>query len=366
MGNIRYKIVLVDDNMTTLTMGRNTLKTFYEVYPALSVAKLFEILDNVTVDLILMDVEMPEMNGYEAVKKLKADTRFADIPVIFLTSKNDESSELQGLDLGAADYVFKPFSAPLLLKRIANHILIAKQKEDLLASKAALTDYSQNLAQMVQEKTGEIVNLQNAMITTFAEMMEFRDKLTGGHVTRTQLYLKALTNELINGGTYADEISEWDMGLFLASSQLHDVGKISVTDLILNKPGPLTAEEFEIMKTHVAMGVDMVERIMRNTKEHAFLSHALLIVGTHHEKWDGSGYPTGLKGKNIPLEGRLMAIADVYDALVTERSYKKALPHAEACAIIKNSAGKHFDPVLTDVFMKVEGEFKRISEEIVG
>jgi len=366
MGNIRYKIVLVDDNMTTLTMGRNILKTFYEVYPAPSVSKLFEILDNVVVDLILMDIEMPEMNGYEAVKKLKADSRFADIPVIFLTSKNDESSELEGLDLGAADYVFKPFSAPLLLKRIANHILIAKQKEDLLASKAALTNYSENLARMVQEKTSEIINLQNAIITTFAEMVEFRDKLTGGHVTRTKLYLKALTDELVGGGIYAGEVAEWDMELFLASAQLHDVGKISVTDLVLNKPGPLTAEEFEVMKTHVDIGVDIVEKIIRNTNEHAFLNHALLIVGTHHEKWDGSGYPTGLKGKNIPLEGRLMAIADVYDALVTDRPYKKMLTHAEASDIIKNGAGKHFDPVLADVFLKVEGEFKRISEEIVS
>ena len=366
MGNIRYKIVLVDDNITTLTMGRNILKTFYEIYPAPSAGKLFEILDNVAVDLILMDVEMPEMNGYEAVKKLKADSRFADIPVIFLTSKDDESSELEGLDLGAADYVSKPFSAPLLLKRIANHILMGKQRKDLLASKATLTNYSENLAVMVQEKTREIVNLQNAMITTFAEMMEFRDKLTGGHVTRTRLYLKALTNELVRGGVYAGEVAEWDMELFLASAQLHDVGKISVTDLILNKPGPLTAEEFEIMKTHVAMGVDIVEKIMRNTDEHAFLSHALLIVGTHHEKWDGSGYPTGLKGKNIPLEGRLMAIADVYDALITERPYKKPLTHAEASAIIENSAGRHFDPVLTDVFLKVADEFKKISEEIVG
>jgi putative two-component system response regulator len=352
--------------MANLTMGRNMLKTFYEVYPAPSAAKLFEILENVLPDLILLDIEMPEMNGYETIKKLKSDTNFADIPVVFLTSKNDESSELEGFDLGAVDYVSKPFSAPLLLKRIEIHLLIANQRRALQISEASLMNYAENLAAMVQEKTREVLDLQNAVLSTFAELVEFRDNLTGGHVARTQLYLKALIEEFVREGIYANEVATWDMDFFLASAQLHDVGKIAITDLILNKPGKLTTEEFEIMKTHVTAGVDAVEKIMLNAKEHAFLHHALLIVGTHHEKWDGSGYPTGLKGKNIPLEGRLMAIADVYDALVTDRPYKKAFTHEEACRIIEDSAGTHFDPVLVDVFRNVENEFKRVSKEIVG
>jgi len=366
MGSTRYKIVLVDDNMASLTMGRNMLKTFYETYPVPSVAKLFEILEKVLPDLILMDIEMPEVNGYEAIKKLKTDTRFDDIPVIFLTAKSDESSELESFNLGAVDYVSKPFSAPLLLKRIENHLLMASQKRDLQASKAALINHAKNLAVTVQEKTKEVLDLQNAILTTFAELVEFRDNLTGGHVARTQLYLKALLEELVEKGTYASEIATWYMDFFLASAQLHDVGKISISDLILNKPGVLTPEEFEIMKTHVTVGVDAVEKIMRNAKEHAFLHHALLIVGTHHEKWDGTGYPTGLKGKNIPLEGRLMAIADVYDALTTARPYKKTFTHEEACKIIENSAGTHFDPALVDVFRNVAGEFERVSREIVS
>ena len=365
MGNTRYKIVLVDDNMANLVTGRNMLKTFYEVYPASSAAKLFEVLENVLPNLILLDIEMPEMDGYETIKKLKDDIRFADIPVIFLTAKSDESSELTGFDLGAVDYVSKPFSAPLLLKRIANHLLIASQKRDLQAGEEALMGYANNLATMVQEKTKEVTALQNAILTTFAEVVEFRDNLTGGHVARTQLYLKALMEGLIREGIYVSEIEEWDVDLFLASAQLHDVGKIAITDLILNKPGILNSEEFEIMKTHVAVGVDVVDKMMRNAHEHAFLHHALLIVGTHHEKWDGSGYPTGLKGKNIPLEGRLMAIADVYDSLISMRPYRKALTHEEACRIVEEGAGTHFDPVLVGVFRKVAGEFKRISEEIV-
>jgi len=352
----RRKIIIVDDNRANLDMGRNMLKPFYEVYPAPSADKFFEILDNVLPDLVLLDIEMPEMNGYETIKKMKADPRFEDIPVIFLTAKNDESSELEGFELGAADYVSKPFSAPLLLKRIANQLLIVKQKK-------ALKDYADNLEIKVQDKTKEVFNLQNAVMATVADLVEFRDKLTGGHIARTQLYLKSLTEELIRGGVYVDEVKKWDMDFFLPSAQLHDVGKIAISDLILNKPGKLSPEEFAIMKTHVIIGVDAIEKIMRLTDKHAFLNHALLIAGTHHEKWDGSGYPLKQKGKYIPLEGRLMAIADVYDALITNRPYKNAFTHEDSCKIIVEGSGTHFDPVLVEVFKKVEAEFKKVSDE---
>jgi putative two-component system response regulator len=365
MENIRSKIIIVDDNMANLTMGRNILKTFYEVYPAPSAAKLFELLENnVRPDLILLDVEMPETNGYEAIKKLKSDPELSDIPVIFLTAKNDETSELEGFDLGAVDYISKPFSGPRLLKRIASHLLIVRQKKDLLANQAELKNYADNLEVMVREKTREVFNLQNAVLSTVADLVEFRDKFTGGHVARTQLYLKALTDELIREEIYREEISEWDMTFFLPSSQLHDVGKIAITDLILNKPGKLTEEEFEIMKTHVPAGVNAIKKIMSNTEEHAFLRHTLSIAENHHEKWDGSGYPTGLKGLDIPLEGRLMAIADVYDALISERPYKKAFTHEEASKIIEAGSGTHFDPVLVDVFRNVKSEFARVAQEV--
>jgi len=354
MENIRSKIILVDDVKTNLTMGRDLLKTFYEVYPAPSVERLFQLLENIVPDLILLDIEMPEMNGYEAIKQLKADPRFTDIPVIFLTSKDDDASEMEGFDLGAADYVTKPFSGPLLLKRIANQLLIVGQKKELLANQAVLKDYADNLEIRIKEKTAEVTDLQNAILTTVADLVEFRDKLTGGHIARTQHYLQEIITEMIKCGVYADEISTWDMDFFLPAAQLHDVGKIAISDSILNKPDKLTEDEYEIMKTHVTVGVDAIEQIMRNTKEHAFLNHALLIAGTHHEKWDGTGYPVGLRGADIPLEGRLMALADVYDALVSVRPYKKAFTSEEACKIIEDGAGSHFDPVLIDVFRKVK------------
>ena len=352
----RYKIILVDDNMTNLAMGRDILKPYYEVFPAPSVEKLFEILENVMPELILLDIEMPEMNGYDAIRKLKADLRFFDIPVIFLTAKSDEKSELEGFELGAMDYVSKPFSAPLLLKRIESQLLIEQQRKDLI-------NYADNLEMMVREKTREVINLQNAVLTTVADLVEFRDELTGGHVMRTQLYLKTLTRELIREGPYTEEIKNWDMDFFLPSAQLHDVGKIAISDLILNKPGKLTPQEFETMKTHVKVGMDAIKKIMQHTEEHAFLSHAVHIAAAHHEKWDGTGYPAGLKGLKIPLEGRLMAIADVYDALISVRPYKESFSHEKSCKIIENSSGTHFDPVLVDVFKNVESEFGRIAQE---
>jgi putative two-component system response regulator len=220
------------------------------------------------------------------------------------------------------------------------------------------------LEKKVQEKTAQILNLQNAVLSTVADLVEFRDNLTGGHITRTQLYIKSLVDELISKEIYKEEISEWDIDFFLQSVQLHDVGKIAITDLILNKPSKLTEEEFEIMKTHVTVGVDAIEKIMNNSEEHNFLRQTLYIVGTHHEKWDGTGYPLGLKGTNIPLEGRLMAIGDVYDALISERPYKKAFSNDQARKIIEDSFGTHFDPVLGDVFNSVADKFAKIASEV--
>ena len=364
MGRERSRIILVDDVLSYLEQGRNMLKTFYEVFPAPSAAKLFEILENVIPDLILLDIEMPEMNGYETIKKLKADERYADIPVIFLTALNDVNSEREGFDLGAVDYVLKPFSAPLLLKRIENQLLIVRRTKDLQASQATLQDYADNLTAKVQEKTEEVLELQNVVLATLTDLVEFRDNPTGGHIRRTQLYLKALTDELIRqDSVYREEIEKWNIDFFLQSAQLHDVGKLTISDVILNKPGKLTKEEFEIMKTHVTAGVDAIERILSHTKKHAFLNHALLITGTHHEKWDGSGYPIGLRGRNIPLEGRLMAVADVYDALVSERPYKKIISVEEAYDIIEKGSGTHFDPVIADAFRSAKDEFTRIVKE---
>jgi putative two-component system response regulator len=354
MDTQRHKIMLVDDNMANLTMGKTMLKNLYEVYAIPSAAKLFELLKHVMPDLILLDVIMPEMDGYEAIRLLKADPAFADIPVIFLTAKADKHSELEGLSLGAIDYIGKPFSAALLLRRIENHLLIVAQKK-------VLKNYNENLHEMVNSKTAQILELQNAVLSTVADMVEFKDDATGGHVVRTQMYLELLIDKMRNDHVYAEEISAWDTDLLISSAQLHDVGKIAISDTILNKPGRLTPEEFEQMQKHVTIGVEVIDCIAKKTAKSAFLAHARTIAGTHHEKWDGSGYPAGLRGRDIPLEGRLMAIADVYDALISQRPYKQPISAEEAQRIIIEGSGSHFDPVLVDVFRSVADTFADIA-----
>jgi putative two-component system response regulator len=360
----RSKIILVDDNKSELDQGHVMLSPFYEVYPAISAAKLFELTENVIPDLILLDVAMPEMDGFEAIRKLKEDSRLVKVPVIFLTSKSDPESELEGFELGASDYVSKPFSAPILLKRIEKELLLVRQKNELYRNKDFLEEYANQLTAEVIDKTKEVYELQNALLTTVADMVEIKDAFTGGHIWRTRRYLEILVNEMVEWDIYREEMLGWDHDIFLSSAQLHDVGKIAIPDSILNKPGKLTPEEFETIKRHVTVGVEAIERIMKSANEHnAFLVHARAIVGTHHEKWDGSGYPNALKGKAIPLQGRLMALADVYDALVSERPYKKAFPHEEAYKIIEDSTATHFDPTIVDVFCSVEAEFTKVARE---
>jgi putative two-component system response regulator len=359
MENTKKKIVLVDDNITNLTVGKNVLMNIYDVYVVSSGALLFKVLEKVIPDLILLDIEMPEMNGYEVIRILKADPRTADIPVVFLTAKSDSGSELEGLSLGAIDYISKPFSPPLLLKRIEVHLLVESQKRKL-------QDYNDNLQEMVRAKTKTVLDLQNVVLKTVADLVEHRDEITGGHVERTRNYVEILMRVLEQEKIYEDEIKSWDREFFLQSTLLHDLGKIAIKDSILLKPGKLTPEEYEEMKKHTVFGVKIIDDIIaemdKNATESSFLAHAKIFAGTHHEKWDGTGYPYGLAGTGIPLQGRLMAIADVYDALIAERPYKKPLSHEEAVRIIAEGKGTHFDPTLVELFLLVSDEFRKISQ----
>jgi putative two-component system response regulator len=357
MENKRAMIIVVDDNIANLKIVKNTLKDDYDVFTVLSAEKMFELLQRYKPELILLDVEMPEMNGYEALKVLKSKEDTSNIPVIFLTARNDVNSELEGLSLGAIDYVSKPFMPMLLQKRIEVHLALESHKRQLEEQKIELEYFNENLSRMVEEKTADVLDLQNAILKTVAGLVESRDDVTGGHIERTQHGLELLLNTMIEMGYYKDATIEWDAKLLLQSSQLHDVGKISISDTILNKPGKLTDEEFELMKKHTDYGVKIIENIEASASKSYFLSHAKVLAGTHHEKWDGSGYPKGLKGYEIPLQGRLMAIADVYDALISERPYKKAFPKDEAVRIIIEGGGTHFDPKLIDVFERVAPQF---------
>ena len=218
--------------------------------------------------------------------------------------------------------------------------------------------FNENLQKMVEEKTESILEMQNALLKTMAELVECRDDITGGHIERTQRGIKILLEEIKNKSVYLEETKGWDVELLLQSSQLHDVGKISISDNILKKPEKLTDEEFNDMKKHASFGEEIIEKIETLTKESDFLNYAKIFAASHHEKWDGSGYPRGLKGNSIPLLGRIMAIADVYDALTSVRPYKKAFSHEEAVRIITEGSGIQFDPQLVEVFISASEQFK--------
>lgn len=335
----RKKIAIVDDQIANLTIGRNALSQDYEVYTVPSGEKLFLLLDKVKPDMILLDVEMPDMNGYEVIKVLKSNLLTAHIPVIFLTSKTDAGSELEGLSLGAVDYISKPFSPPLLRKRLEVQLL--------------LKDYNDNLEDMVRHKTKMILELQNAVMETMAELVECRDDATGEHIVRTRRYLQILIEEMMARHLYDEQTSRWNIDQLILSAQLHDVGKIAVSDKILCKPGRLTDEEFNEMKKHTVFGGGVIEKIQKKTSDHQFLEYAKILTVYHHEKWDGTGYPYGLSGEEIPLPARLMAIVDVYDALTSERPYKKPFPHDEAVQIMAAGRGTQFEPDLVDLFLSV-------------
>jgi putative two-component system response regulator len=346
----RKKIVLVDDNPVNLKLARNILMDQYDVFTIPGAEKLFLFLEQTLPDLILLDVVMPGISGYEAIGTLKSNPRTAGIPVIFLTSKSDTGSELEGFTLGAVDYISKPFSPQLLLKRVEVHILLDSQNREL-------KNLNENLQQIVDKKTTAVLELQNAVLITMSNLVECRDDVTGGHVERTERLLGLLVEEMVKQGVYQDILETWDINLFIQSSKLHDVGKIAIRDNILLKPGPLTRDEFEDMKKHTIFGESVIEKIQQNSRESIFLTHAKIMAGTHHEKWDGTGYPRGMAGTDIPLQGRLMAMVDVYDALISDRPYKKAFSPEQAIAIIVESCGKHFDPSLKDIFIAASGRF---------
>ena len=337
-------IFVVDDSDTNLSMAEAVLDDQYRVMTMPSAQKMFALLEKVIPDLILLDIEMPGMDGFDALKRLKAENSWSGIPVMFLTGRNDAEVEARGFEMGAIDFITKPFSAPVLLNRIKTHLDIDK---------------------IIRERTSQLNRLQNSILAVLADMVENRDKGTGGHIERTSIYIKILIDEMKTRGVYTDEMEGWDVEKMISSARMHDLGKISITDIIVNKPGKLTDDEYEIMKSHAVEGERIIDEIISRTGEGDFLRNAKLFAGTHHERWDGKGYPRGLKGTEIPLQGRIMAIVDVYDALVSERPYKEAFPDDEAVRIIMENSGTQFDPKIAEIFFEVKDLIKKAKEGLL-
>ncbi|MCX7173050.1 MAG: two-component system response regulator [Proteobacteria bacterium] len=350
-------VLVVDDTPDNLSLMSGLLKDDYKVKVANNGEKALKIAaaENPP-DLILLDIMMPGMDGYEVCKHLKDDPKTRDIPVIFLTAKAAVEDEKMGLELGAVDYITKPISPPIVMARV-------KTQLTLKASADFLRDKNQYLESEVDKRTREVAAIQDVTILAMASLAETRDSDTGNHIRRTQFYVKALAEKLQSHPRFSRYLTERNITMLFKSAPLHDIGKVGIPDRILLKPGRFEPQEFEIMKTHPQLGYDAIEHAEKSLGTNVeFLSMAKEIALYHQEKWDGSGYPEGLSGDDIPISARLMALADVYDALISRRVYKEGMPHEKAAQIIVASKSSHFDPDIVDAFVDIQEEFKTIAK----
>jgi putative two-component system response regulator len=352
----RSIVLVVDDTADNLTLIADLLEDFYQVKVANSGQRALKIVSSSPPDLILLDIMMPDMDGYEVCRRLKGDPVARSIPIIFLTAKSTIEDEQTGLEMGAIDYITKPISPPILLARVKTHLA-------LKAAADFLRDKNEFLEQEVLARTAEVSAIQDATIQVVTSLAEARDQETGNHIRRTQFYVKTVAEKLSRDERFRSVLTPQAIATMYKSSPLHDIGKVGIPDHILLKPGKLTPEEFEIMKTHTSVGCLSIMRAEAQLgMEVDFLKTAKQIALSHHEKWNGGGYPQGLRGADIPLAARLMAVADVYDALVSRRIYKEPMPHAEAMKIMLDMRGTSFDPDVLDAFMALENEICAIAE----
>lgn len=350
-------ILVVDDTPENLVVLGELLQPTYRVRAASNGLRALQVAaSEPRPDLILLDVMMPEMDGYATLQALQRDPLTTDIPVIFVTAMDTTQDEEYGLELGAVDYITKPIRPAIVLARVHTQLEL-KQARD------RLKDQNATLEAEVQRRMGENLLIQEVSIHALARLAETRDPETGNHLKRTQGYVRALASRLKHHPRFSDYLDDRRIEMLCKSAPLHDIGKVGIPDYVLLKPGKLTAEEWEIMKTHAVIGAEAIEHAEQDAERPVdFLILAKEIAHWHHEKWNGSGYPDGLAGDAIPVSARLMALADVFDALITRRVYKPPMPFEEARRIIVEERGRHFDPDVVDVFEMDFAEFVRIAE----
>ncbi len=351
-------ILVVDDTPDNLMLMASLLKPLYRVKVANCGEKALQILQQGPLpDLILLDIMMPGMDGYQVCQHIKAAPALCHIPVIFLTAMAGSDDEQQGFALGAVDYITKPVSPPLLLARVKTQLAL-KAAADFLRDKNAY------LEQEVQKRMREVLALQDVTILAMASLAETRDNDTGNHIRRTQHYVRLLALELKDHPRFAAYLTDTQIDVLFKSAPLHDIGKVGIPDRILLKPGQFEPAEFEQMKRHTVLGAQAIAQAESQLGTPVpFLACAKEIARSHQEKWDGSGYPDGLSGEQIPVSARLMALADVYDALISKRVYKDGMPHEQARDIILRGRGSHFDPDVTDAFGRIAADFARIASQ---
>jgi len=353
VASVDIKILVVDDSKTDRVMIENILND-YHLFLASNGIEAMDILEKEpNIDLIILDLNMPRMNGFEVLEAIGRNENYKKIITIILTNYDEMENEIRGLGLGAVDYIRKPLNLESLRKRIEIHIKLKNNSRSLERNNAILEE-------IVQKRTKELVLSRDITIQALIGLLEVRDIESCNHTKRTQWMIKALCEQLSNKEAYCNILSDTYIKELFDTAPLHDIGKVGIPDSILLKPGKLTFEEFEIMKRHTTYGINALKYEVAEDSIPSFVKTAIECIGGHHEKYDGSGYPKGLKGEDIPLPGRLMAIVDVYDALISKRVYKSAFKHEEALLLIKGERGKHFDPSLVDAFLVIEEQIKEI------
>jgi putative two-component system response regulator len=352
----QHVVMVVDDNPDNLNVVADLLSTHYSIRAVPSGYRALELLEqNSLPDLILLDVMMPGMDGYQVLKRIKDMPAARDIPIIFLTALDSTRDEEMGLDAGAVDYITKPIRPSILMARVKTHLELKEARDRLDA-------HNDDLEGEVARRMAENEQIKNVGIRALARLAETRDKETGRHILRTSLYVRTLAKILQKMPMFQLELTDKAIELIANSTPLHDIGKVGIPDHILQKPGKLTEEEWVIMKTHAELGARAIEMAEKDSETSlSFFQVGKDIAHWHHEKWDGSGYPDGLKWNEIPLSAKLMAIADVFDALVSARVYKEAFGFDKAKEIMTAGRGNHFDPVLLDEFLKHYDEFVAIA-----
>jgi len=350
-------ILIVDDAPENLSLLSDLLQPYYQVRAANSgLRALRAATTDPQPDLILLDVIMPSMDGYEVITQLKADPRTANIPVIFVTAMESSEDEEHGLALGAMDYITKPIKPAIVLARIKTHL-------DLKAASDWLHDRNKVLEAEIAQRMEDNLIIQDVTIRALAHLAETRDPETGNHLLRTQSYIQILALQLQNHPRFQHFLTANNIQNMVKSAPLHDIGKVGIPDNILLKPGKLTADEWEVMKTHSYLGFRAIELAEQDAERPLeFLNIAKDISRYHHEKWDGTGYPDGLQGDTIPISARLMALADIFDALVSERAYKAAFPIEKVIVTISQGRGSFFDPDIVDAFLQRQNDFIAIAK----
>ncbi|MCL2016860.1 MAG: response regulator [Defluviitaleaceae bacterium] len=354
---MKKTILIVDDNNTNLHTAREALSDEYRVVTLDSANKMFIFLEKVEPDLILLDIEMPEIDGIKALKMLKSDDLHKDIPVMFLTVMRNPAIEAQAFNMGVVDFITKPFSKLVLLNRIKNHLNIGE-----LIRK----DVIQRQNEQFERQATFFRRLNNGTISVLANVIESRDEAKIGHVERISNYAEILANAMFTHENYSDmrnRIS--NVGSFVSAARLHDIGKVVVPESVLNKPGELTPEEFEQIKHHTIAGEKIIDQLINATGNVNFLHNAKIVALSHHERWDGTGYPNQLVGHKIPVQGRIIALVDTYDAITSERPYRSAVTHERAVEIIMESKGTQFDPTIAEIFYEIHHQFRTINESYV-